>query len=991
MARTLSDTLKAQQKLGMISWPYVAARITRKWGDVIRFDFEKAYGGLAGDTDTDKLIGANDLSVDGECTLNRFYLVRFQAEETGFVSGIRFLLALGCGVKVALYADSEGEPGALLSANDTGKVCATGWNGISIPHYEVTKDTYYWLAFNTDADRLEYHTASGTVRWLGANFAGFSFPNPAGEGFNTLDTFYPLISGWNVGFEDDYLHCAAMPSDGSLIRLRVSNVADSNKLYYQRVATPALNSDFSAWDYLSLYDVIAVASCAYGAYVAQFYINGDREIHFRESTDSGANWGGWSLIDYVPSGYDVYADAAYKSNYDITLVYTDQSTLYQKQRLTDVWEDEATNPNALANKTGVSIYYHEDWNVIVTSGATDEVKTLSACIFGDGERQASATWSSWETIVERGTTEPFIFRSPFVRRPDTTRLYFVESFTQEETLNHIWYSHMPPSAHFDDIAWLEPVPLEPQSEYGLAFTQLGSYAWLTNANRVFRALATQEELVLTARLLEIDSRDYPDIYKGSLKVVLDNTGGWYDAFDRLGQQLEVAIGYRTPVGNEYSFVPFRWITKFKLIAPPWYPLRMIYPQGVQGTLLIETEDAWTFLYRYRTRRTLSWAAGEKSVKELLHFFIARCGLDFEVISQSAAASNFKPAFDVRTGTSYRTAIKNLLKMVPDQLVFRDAKVMLKSPGGPTVKHIQTLMPSGAGNETVISFQFPDSGAHWEKVDEETPDEDETYVHTANGVYQRDLYALPNPSHEGTISSIEVFYRVRNTQDTFDVGAKASIRTHDITYDGEEYLTKSTSYETFSEVWEKNPFTGEAWTWDEMDALEAGVSLWGGGAAEYLRCTQVKVEVNYWLPITVDWTYHTTFGTGLLVYRGSYGQTALDPNRVEVWGDTLMKQAADWPQVGMVRDRLKRVTTPDYPDITSAGERADAEIRKSEILTGAESWLNAPMNCGLEPWDVLQITDVNAGVNAIKRRVIRIKAYWNARHWSYHQVVTLGAD
>lgn len=105
----------------------------------------------------------------------------------------------------------------------------------------------------------------------------------------------------------------------------------------------------------------------------------------------------------------------------------------------------------------------------------------------------------------------------------------------------------------------------------------------------------------------------------------------------------------------------------------------------------------------------------------------------------------------------------------------------------------------------------------------------------------------------------------------------------------------------------------------------------------------------------------------------------------------MKMAAEWPQVTMVRDRLSRVTTPTYPDITRAAERADAELRKAEILTGEESWMTAPTNCGLEPWDILQITDLNAGVSSIRRRVLRIKSYWNARHWAYAQTITLGAD
>ncbi|GAH65223.1 unnamed protein product, partial [marine sediment metagenome] len=209
-------------------------------------------------------------------------------------------------------------------------------------------------------------------------------------------------------------------------------------------------------------------------------------------------------------------------------------------------------------------------------------------------------------------TFPFFFEGYSPPSSLPCRLYFVENFTEEEVQHRIWYSHMPPNTDYDLNAWLEPIPMDIQSEYGVSSTKHGDYVWLCSANKVYRALATDQELYLTARMLEVDSRDYPDIFKGSLKVVVDNTGGWYDDFNRLGQQLEVGIGYKTPAGNESSLIPYRWITKFKLVAPPWYPLRMIYPRGVIGTLKIETEDAWTFLYRYRTRRTLSWAAEEKS-------------------------------------------------------------------------------------------------------------------------------------------------------------------------------------------------------------------------------------------------------------------------------------------------------------------------------------------------------------------------------------------
>ena len=49
MARELSAALEAQQKWGLITRPYVRARITKKWGGVIRYDFESLYSGAEPD------------------------------------------------------------------------------------------------------------------------------------------------------------------------------------------------------------------------------------------------------------------------------------------------------------------------------------------------------------------------------------------------------------------------------------------------------------------------------------------------------------------------------------------------------------------------------------------------------------------------------------------------------------------------------------------------------------------------------------------------------------------------------------------------------------------------------------------------------------------------------------------------------------------------------------------------------------------------------
>src|SRR3990172_7591392 len=85
-----------------------------------------------------------------------------------------------------------------------------------------------------------------------------------------------------TGSEADGYHAACMPSDGSLIRARVTG----GRVYYQRVAGPGPGRGFSSWT-----DIDAAAS-ADGSRVLLFYVDaGGLAIKVRESADSGATLG----------------------------------------------------------------------------------------------------------------------------------------------------------------------------------------------------------------------------------------------------------------------------------------------------------------------------------------------------------------------------------------------------------------------------------------------------------------------------------------------------------------------------------------------------------------------------------------------------------------------------------------------------------------------------------------------------------------------------
>ncbi|MHB8084695.1 MAG: hypothetical protein ACYDHZ_02580, partial [Dehalococcoidia bacterium] len=162
----------------------------------IFYDYITGWGAVT--TSPGKLIGPADSTATGNVPSNYFILDRQTAASTGNITEIRVKCGAGGNVKVAIYADSSGSPGALLNAVNTGTAVTTGWNSIAITSTPVTAGTAYWLAFNMDVNCISYQQSGTTTRWFkSVPYSGFSFPSTVGSGFDASYTiFYDYITGW---------------------------------------------------------------------------------------------------------------------------------------------------------------------------------------------------------------------------------------------------------------------------------------------------------------------------------------------------------------------------------------------------------------------------------------------------------------------------------------------------------------------------------------------------------------------------------------------------------------------------------------------------------------------------------------------------------------------------------------------------------------------------------------------------------------------------
>ncbi len=160
-------------------------------------------------------------------------------------------------------------------------------------------------------------------------------------------------------------------------------------------------------------------------------------------------------------------------------------------------------------------------------------------------------------------------------------------------------------------------------------------------------------------------------------------------------------------------------------------------------------------------------------------------------------------------------------------------VMLYSSSGTT----QILRPNAPGY--VDDLNNSGCGTDWQCVDDVSADENVSYVWTNDNNWNDETYQLTNAvGGTGIIDSIVVSIRVVAAGSGNNRIARTIIRTDGHSYDGSNIdLDPVTSYTTFSTTYATNPSTGSAWTWTQMDGLEAGVVL-----KKDSRCTQVYITV-----------------------------------------------------------------------------------------------------------------------------------------------------
>jgi hypothetical protein len=139
----------------------------------------------------------------------------------------------------------------------------------------------------------------------------------------------------------------------------------------------------------------------------------------------------------------------------------------------------------------------------------------------------------------------------------------------------------------------------------------------------------------------------------------------------------------------------------------------------------------------------------------------------------------------------------------------------------------------------------------------------------------------------------------------------------------------------------------------------------------------------------------SYGVSHAILEGRYREKAWGLNHIQVEGrnpangQPIIVDSFSWTQLDRHNDRLSHIEDSNIDSVDRAQQRGESLLRKSEIASSAGN-LRIPVNCGQQLYDVIDITDGNAGLNAEKRRVLGLTLNYNPRRGESDEILSLGA-
>jgi len=180
------------------------------------------------------------------------------------------------------------------------------------------------------------------------------------------------------------------------------------------------------------------------------------------------------------------------------------------------------------------------------------------------------------------------------------------------------------------------------------------------------------------------------------------------------------------------------------------------------------------------------------------------------------------------------------------LVFAAALILAAMPPSVAATPIVVVLRPMANSSLIEWSKSGGGGKNFDRVDEATSDGDATYVYTSRAAF--DVYALQDLSFAGTIDFVRLKAVARLSSGICQVGTVVypGCFTMGITIDGPSWYQNrfvlNSTYATYSHTYTVNPWTGQAWTVAQVNALKGIINQNDGEST--VRVTQFWAEVQF---------------------------------------------------------------------------------------------------------------------------------------------------
>jgi hypothetical protein len=131
-----------------------------------------------------------------------------------------------------------------------------------------------------------------------------------------------------------------------------------------------------------------------------------------------------------------------------------------------------------------------------------------------------------------------------------------------------------------------------------------------------------------------------------------------------------------------------------------------------------------------------------------------------------------------------------------------------------------------------------------------------------------------------------------------------------------------------------------------------------------------------------------------IFGGRYQTGANRANQIRIEGydpetsTPFAVDSLDWQQIEKFPERFQLVFDKNIETVSQAEARGAVLLRKS-VMMAINGIISSPVNCGLQMYDVVTITDNYAGLSAVKRRVMGLVLDYRRNKGKYTHQLVLG--